>query len=242
MILRNITLAAAFSFFSAINCFAQTESELPGLWLIEHVQVGDQEMTPIARWTRIHPDGTYESGNGWLKSSEGTWVFDPVKNTFLPQETDGLIDPFGPFNIRLAEEYMTWSREEDGMNVVVTLQKIEELPQAPADQVQGLWDLTDATKDGSSIIQTFDPQNSRYIFIRWDRIYVERNAEGVRMTGYWHMNGHRPEMALLSHNEEDQPQTWQVSFNQNNTLILSGISDTNKGETLIYTRIHQFPE
>ena len=75
--------------------FAQT-GQLTGLWLIENVQVGTEEMTRVARWTRIYADGNYESGNGWLKHSTGSWKFNSSKNTFLPTAKNGPIDPAGP--------------------------------------------------------------------------------------------------------------------------------------------------
>ena len=37
--------------------------------------MGEMELTPIAKWTQINSDGSYESGNGWLKNSEGQWTF-----------------------------------------------------------------------------------------------------------------------------------------------------------------------
>jgi hypothetical protein len=37
--------------------------------------MGNNEMTPIARWMRFNKDSTQTSGNGWLQHSEGSWVF-----------------------------------------------------------------------------------------------------------------------------------------------------------------------
>jgi len=238
---RYMMLIVVILFSFTINCFAQTES-IHGLWLMEHVQVGDQEMTPVARWTKIQPDGTYESGNGWLKSSEGIWALNKAEKTFLPKETNGLIDPFGAFTVQFIENGMTWTRYEDGMEVVVTLKPIHELPKAPADSVQGVWDLVEATNGEASILNHIDPMNAHYLFLRWDRIYVARDAEGNRETGYWHMNGHRPEMTLISHSNGNEPQSWQVSINEKYNMILSGYSESNRGQTLTYIRLNQFPD
>ncbi len=35
-----------------------------GFWEIKEVKVGRKLMTPVARWTRINKDGSYQSGNG----------------------------------------------------------------------------------------------------------------------------------------------------------------------------------
>lgn len=242
MFVRYIILTAFIFLSSFISSIAQTEQSMQGLWLMEHVQVGDQEMTPVARWTRIHSDGTYESGNGWLKSSEGTWTFDKAENAFLPKETNGLTDPFGAFTVQLIENGMTWTREEEGMEVVVTLKPIQKPPKAPADSVQGLWDLVEATEGEASIINEIDSEGAQYLFIRWDRIYVARNAEGERQTGYWHMDGHRPVMTLLSHQQGQEPKSWNVSFDQQNNLVMKGASDSNRNQTFTYTRIFEFPE
>lgn len=242
MIVNKFILATAICTIITCSCYAQSESTLHGLWLMEHVQIGDQEMTPVARWTRILADGTYESGNGWLKSSEGTWTYNETDKAFLPKETNGITDPYGAFTVQPSEDGMTWSRVEDGMEVVVTLKPIDELPKAPSDNVQGLWDLVDAAEGEASALERIDPDGAHYLFIRWDRIYIERDAEGNRGSGYWHMDGHNPVMTLLSHQERQEPQSWNVSFDQQDNLVLKGASDSNRDQTLTYTRIIEFPE
>lgn len=226
----------------AATAYGTTESQVEGLWIMERVQVGGKEMTPIAKWTHIHSDGTYESGNGWLKSSEGTWTYDPAEQTFLPEETNGLIDPFGAFKVTFEGENMKWTREEERVQVTVTMRRSEELPIAPADQVQGLWDLTKVNKNGQNITDTYDPENNHYLFIRWDRVYVERTPEGDRNTGYWHMNGHNPEMTILSHNPEQASLNWTLQFEGGEILEMRGASESNEDITLFYSRIREFPD
>lgn len=217
-------------------------SAFEGLWMIENVRVGNQNMTPVAKWTRIKADGTYESGNGWLKSSEGTWTYDEADQTFLPKETNGLIDPNGAFAVSFNENNMQWKRTEEGQLVTVTLTRIRELPRSPADKLQGLWDLEQAKENDKDITQTYDPQNKQYLFIRWDRVYMERTSQGTRQTGYWHMNAHKPEMTFISHNAEQQPQSWKVEFASEKKMSMMGISDSNKGQLLIYNRLKAFPQ
>ena len=45
---------------------------ITGLWGIDKVEVGIEELTPVAKWVRINENGTYQMGNGWLQNSEGT--------------------------------------------------------------------------------------------------------------------------------------------------------------------------
>lgn len=219
----------------------QKKNPITGLWLIENVRVGDQQMTPVAKWTRIHEDGSFESGNGWLQNSAGTWTYDETAGTYAPEDPLGLEDPFGPFSVRFEGETMIWQREEEEMPVTITLTKINELPKAPADQVQGLWDLDAITQDETDITATYDPDNRNYLFFRWDRIYIARTPQGERATGYWHMNGHRPEVTLLPHSADIEPQSWRVEADDQE-LTLTGISDSNTGRTLVFKRISRFPD
>lgn len=208
------------------------------------VTVGEQNMTPVAKWTRINADGTYESGNGWLRNSEGTWTFDEHEQAFTPTETNGLEDPYGAFSISITNEgeEMTWQREEEGMMVDVTLTKINELPKAPADAIQGLWDLESVHQNDEDITDTFDPDNQYYTFIRWDRIYMLRNSEGERKTGYWHMDGHRPEMTMIPHDEGEPTERWSVSVQNDNKLVMTELTESNQHQTLIFSRIDSFPQ
>ncbi|KAA3637952.1 MAG: hypothetical protein DWQ02_05800, partial [Bacteroidetes bacterium] len=122
----------------------------------------------------------------------------------------------------------------------VTLAPIDKLPKSTADELVGLWDLIAAEKDGASIIDTYDPDGKRNIFIRWDRIYVEWNEDGHRETGYWHIHGHKPEITLLSHQKDKDAESWRVSF-EKDYLILQGISDNNKNLKLTFKRLNKFP-
>lgn len=212
-----------------------------GFWEIREVKVGSEVMTPVAKWTRINMDGSYQSGNGWLQNSEGNWTYDEKQKAFLPKETNGLSDPFGAFQVSMNNGEMVWEREEEGMTVSIVLKPIEELPQAPADRLTGLWELQQVTRDRKVVTTAFDPDNRHYIFFRWDRIYVARTPAGERATGYWHINGHRPEITLLPHREGAAPESWRIMATDTE-LKMSGISDSNEDTERIYRRIHEFPE
>lgn len=217
------------------------ENQMTRLWGVEKVSAGDQEMTPVAKWFRINEDGTYQSGNGWMQNSEGTWEYNEQNHTYLPTTKNGLLDEFGAFSVQFDNGSMNWEREEEGMNVRVTLAQLDELPKAPADFAQGLWDLEQILENGNDITADFDPDNLFYLFIRWDRIYNERNADGERTSGYWHMDGHSPEMTLMSHQKGIQPETWNVEADDS-TLILTGLSNSNQNIEMSFRRLQKFPE
>ena len=233
-----ITFLTVILFISYVTVKAQS---LVGLWEIKEVKVGDQIMTPVAKWTRIKEDHTYESGNGWLQNTTGTWTFDKGKSTFLPKAKNGIKDPFGAFQVEFQKDKMIWQREEEGMLVIVMAERVKQIPMAPADYLAGLWDLQSMKKEGADVTDAFDPDGKHYLFIRWDRIYVDRTPEGQRTTGYWHMNGHQPEITFLSHEKGKDPESWRIEVNDNQ-LIMKGISDSNREKEMIYNRIEEFPQ
>ena len=113
-------------------------------------------MTPVAKWTKINEDYSFQSGNGWLQNSAGTWKYVEEKKQFVPEDTYGLKDEYGAFTVSFSGEKMKWEREEDGMKVIVSLEKIEEIPKSSTDMLTGLWDLKEAKRDEESIAGTFD--------------------------------------------------------------------------------------
>ena len=205
------------------------------------VQVGNNEMTPVAKWTKINADGSYTTGNGWLQNGEGKWSYDATENSFLPVETNGIKDPFGAFQVRVEGKQLQWEREEEGAKVIVTLSPIEELPSSIANELKGLWGLQEVQADGAVITDRFDPEGKHYIFIRWDREYRERTVEGNRASGYWHIHGHRPELTLIPRAEGAGVERWMAEVN-NQILILKGSSEGNKGQIRTYQRLSEFPQ
>ena len=214
--------------------------EFTGLWEVEKVEVGDKNLTPVAKWTRIHADGTYESGNGWLQNSVGKWTYDAKEKSFLPKEKNGIEEGFGAFTIKVDDEKMVWSRMEEGMQVTVTWQRIEELPRTTADKVVGLWRMK----------RTVEPKRNKRLFkgsdvavfhLRWDRIYTITFRNGERQTGYWHMNGHRPVITLLPHQEGLSAESFYVKVNDE-SLTISSASEENEADHYFFDRTDKFPE
>lgn len=224
-----------------IICSHASAQEFPGLWVVEKVQVGNETMTPVAKWFRYHENGTYTGGNGGLQNDEGTWTYDKKAKAFEPKTSYGLIDPFGPFNVLETAGKMIWEREEEGMNVTVTLKRAEQLPKSPADWLVGMWGLRAAEKEGTSNLDTVDPDGKMYHFIRWDRLVIQRNTKGERKTGYWHIHGHKPEVTFLPHDDQLPAETWLVVPGPK-TLMMTGISDTNRGQVLTFERLRDFPK
>ncbi len=232
-------LVLFMTFYSSPGAKAQS---ITGLWEVKQVTVDKDTLTPVAKWMQIDGEGSYTSGNGWLQNGEGSWTFDRRSSALSMKETRGLLDPFGPFKVTFAgDSEMRWERVEEGARVLVHLQRVEKLPRSIADEVQGLWDLKEVTLGDSSLLDSLDPGNRHYLFIRWDRVYVERTASGKRATGYWHMHGHRPELTLLSHLHGRPPESWRVSVS-GNELKMTGVSETNRHIVRTYLRLRAFPD
>lgn len=227
--------------FLFLSVFTQlTAQKITGLWEVVEVKVGEETMTPVAKWFHLHKDHRYEAGNGWLQNGIGTWTYDKKKKIYTAKETNGLLDPFGGFVVSFEGTQMLWERQEEGMKVVVKLKRITALPKSTADQLQGMWQLSSMEKAEKEQIASFDPNKKFHFFFRWDRIFTQWNAEGKRSTGYWHINGHRPEITLLPHNKEKGAESWRVEI-QAEQLVLIGISDSNKGTRLTFDRKNEFP-
>lgn len=229
----------AVIFFS----FSLKKPEITGLWEITEVSVGGEIMTPVAKWTKINEDGSFQNGNGWQQNSTGAWTFDHNNQLFQfkPVHGIGFEDEEGVYKVSFKEGKMIWEGEEEGVKIVVSLQRIEKLPMSPGDQLMGLWDLTSVIKDGKDSTAAFDPDNLHYLHIRWDKIFAERTPQGERSMGYWFIRGHAPEITLLSFDKHRDHEKWRISFN-GSELTMAGISDTNKGHELRYTKISKFPE
>ena len=226
--------------FSALILFIYqvSFSQSPeGLWGVVSVDVGDQKMTPVAKWFRYKEDGTCEGGNGWTKNLVGTWNYNKKAQELSAESTNGIKDEYGAFTVSFEQNNMIWNREEDGMKVTVVLQPIDEIPASPADLVQGLWALSEVRQAGTDVTSTLDPESKQFIHIRPDKRFRLRNPDGTSVRGFWHMNGHRPLLTLINDNRTIENQVFDVLF-EDSHLIMS-----KRGEDIIYRyqRIFQFP-
>lgn len=212
-----------------------------GFWGVEKVTVGDRIVTPVAKWFQLDADQSYQSGNGWLQNDQGKWVFDLNSKSLSLHSQLGLEDEFEPFKVYVSGSEMILERKEEGMDVKVILKRIKAKPISTSDLLHGLWDLEKVEQDGKDISSAFDPEGKYYLFIRWDRIYSNRNAAAERKSGFWHIDAHKPELTLLPHESEAQAMTWKVEVTEAQ-LRLSGISRENEGKEMFFRRLHQFPD
>ncbi|WP_075342268.1 hypothetical protein [Tenacibaculum agarivorans] len=236
MIKKQRRFVAVLVIFFTVQIFAQKE-KIIGFWQIEKVVVGDKNRTPVAKWTKINNDGTYQSGNGWLQNSKGKWNYDTKTNQYSTIDSLGILDEFGGFDISFQHTKMYWKREEEGAKVEVTLVPIQELPISPADYLVGIWELIDMKKNNKNIVN--NENKSQKLFIRWDRIYINFNQGKKKLTGYWHIHGHKPEITFIPHSKTQQIESWRVVVDKEQLLLL-GISETNRNVERRYIRRNTF--
>jgi len=220
----------------SIQSYGQAPEKLVGLWLVGNVNIGDEVMTPNAKWTRLNEDYTQESGNGWFQHSVGSWEFDEVSNQLKIITENGLDDPFGGFSISWHEEQMIWKRMEEGMEVVVTLEKIDELPLTYANQMLGLWKPEQATGEGPFFRE--DLNESDYLFIRWDGKFVVGTDEG-KTYGVYNVYAHKPEVELIPYGGMDRT-FWSIYFLDDGVKIT--LLNSEEKVTRTFQRIKKFPK
>ena len=189
---------------------ASLGQSVQGFWEVKEVKIGSEIKTPVAKWIKVNQDGNYQSGNGWLQNSEGTWSYDKSRNSYLPVETNGLEDKYGAFSVTFKNAQMVWEREEDGLHVSMKLERITKLPEQRRMFLLVYGILRNVLKNGSSEKSSIDPNNQQYIFMRWDRMYVKRTSNGDKRMGIWHMNAHRPEVTLISDTQDKKSESWTV--------------------------------
>jgi hypothetical protein len=204
-------------------------AQVEGLWVVRQVQVGEETMTPLAKWFDFASDGSYTAGNGWLQNDYGTWSADAERKELAADTRIGIRDQAGPFRYSVTDSTMQWQREEEGQLVTIDLSRAEEPPLHPADAVVGLWQREN---------EAGAPETGHQLFLRWDRIFIENDPEQGRQTGYWHVQAHNPELGLIYHDTERPRTYWRLTTSADQ-LVLENVHD---GRRRTYRRIQQFPE
>ena len=228
------------SVISVMAASLATSAQVDGLWLVNSVMVGAEDKTPVARWFRLE-HGTQVSGNGWQQHSAGTYTWNKKTSEVSFETFNEPREDFGAFKVDRKGNAMTWTRKEEGVVVKVELELTTTLPQSTADQIKGLWDLVSATRLGTDVLKQTDPDGNQFIFIRWDRMYVKQQSSDEQVRGYWFMNAHQPELKFFSQDNEQDSETWTVSFDMDK-LVLTGTSESVKDLVLVYTRMAEFPK
>lgn len=225
----------------AVGCMMAScgSHQVTGLWKVEEVRVGTQEMGPVARWVRFHPDGSQVSGNGWKQHSAGTWEMDGRTNKLAVINANGLDDPYGPFRVSWAKDTMQWTRDEDGTLVTIVLIPVEKLPMAPADRLLGLWEMKRAFMESTDITDSLQRDGMRTLFFRWDNRFVLQEGSSEQERGYYVTHAHRNQVELIFHGTEER-QRWEFEAGARELTMR-----TEMNEHLVkitYQRIRQFPE
>ena len=219
-----------------------TTNKMSGLWVVEKVTVGEEEMTPIARWMKFNKDRTQESGNGWVQHSIGSWNYDRSDKTLQITNSNGFKDSYGPFLASIEKEKMTWQRKEEGQTVTVSLKRSNSIPAAPANKLLGVWDLVKAEEDGKDITKDLDPHGKRYLFIRWDHLFTVQHSPEGRISGFYQVNGHQPVIEFIHSGKETKRSQWSFEVEKESLILKTRDSPKSKKLKRIYKRIDYFPQ
>jgi hypothetical protein len=205
--------------------YISNSQEIVGLWLVEQVSIGEESMTPQARWMRFNEDKSQQSGNGWTQHSIGFYQFNEETHKLKIINSNGLEDLFDDFTVQFSKDKMSWTRIEDGQDVLVQLKKIKQLPAFGRDQILGAWENSN------------DSENK--IFFRWDQVFVKTTKNGQKHYGVYKFHAHKPEVELIYYNEDCKREYLKYNFEGNN-LILSNIKSKEHNE-ILYSRTNSFP-
>ena len=220
-----VSMGLFFAHFPSIG------QDVTGLWQVEEVKVGDEKMTPVARWMRFNEDGTQESGNGWLKHSEGTYTYNSEKSTLKTVNTNGLADANPAFDVAFQKGLMIWNRMEDGQNVEVRLKSIETLPTSPANQLLGLWEINQSEGNTTD-------QGKGTFFIRWDNMFVYTHSSGEKKYGVYKCHGHKNEIELIYYGDDCRREWWNFTHEDDR---LRNVNTKNESQFYVLNRINEFP-
>jgi hypothetical protein len=224
-----IVLCVVISF---VSC--QKPNPIEGMWQVESVSMGDQSMTPIARWMHFKANNTQVSGNGWLQHSYGTWSM--KDNQLFVEDTNGINDNPDPFSVDIQENSMTWIRVEDGQEVKVSLKRITKLPQSEGNKLMGLWKLNSFVNEGNDMTVVINPDEKSMLHLRWDNTYVRHNMPQGKKYGIYKIHGHKPEIQLVNYGNEPQFSFWAFSFDGDKLTLTS----TDNKSVMTFERITEY--
>ena len=213
------------------------KAQIHGLWETTSVKVGDEIMTPIAKWSNLHQDGTFTSGNGWLQNSDGTWEYDQESNELQMTIVTGFENKFGPFKVEMVNsEEMIWTRYENGELVTVVNKRITSVQKNPATMAVGLWMVTEAIFGNQVKTDEFKESEFHAVFVRWDNLLQEITTEG-RRSGMWRIDAHRPVIDILYYDGSKPLQYWDLDFENENSMTWK-----RGGMIISFERLTSFPE
>ena len=215
----------------------QKENAINGLWVVKKVKMGNQEMTPIARWMKFNADSTQTSGNGWLQHSVGSWSYKIDSKLLKVENFNGVVDDFNdPFKVDFSDKNMIWKRKEGDFDVTITLEKINKIPTSEANKLYGLWKFESIFENGKEISVSLNPSKKAMLFLRWDNTYELRNYPVGELYGIFKTHAHRLQIDMVSYSKIPKYQFYEFKLEGNNLLLNSTISD----KQIKLTRINQF--
>ena len=203
-----------------ISSVITSNAQIEGLWNVIDVTVGEEIMTPTAKWTRFKADGSYESGNGWQKNSEGNWSLNKETMELTLDETYDVYEDAPPFIIAQKANTMTWIRMEHGEKVKVNLEKIEEILQAPCDKLVGIGEFKSIDDKENLMERTSQLYGINQIRFRWDKVFNAQLEEGKKIGGFWRPHPHKNKTTLMFFDENFAYEHWKTEF-EHNKLIFS---------------------
>lgn len=223
--------------FVVISCKDNVKSKntITGLWKVNKVKIGDNLMTPVARWMQFNKDSTQISGNGWLKHSEGVYSLFS-KNQLSIRNSNGLLDESGPFSIEIENNKMTWHRIEEEQNVFVYLEKTSKRPASPGNQLIGLWKLQNISIANKDVTLNENPNNIQTLYLSWDNVFREHNLPNGKRVGVYKIHGHKPELQMVNYGKNPQFSFWKFSITKSILVLTS----TDKNIVKKYKRIYKF--
>ncbi len=206
-------------------------SSIVGLWEVTQVTVGIDTMTPKAKWFEFLTDGTLSSGNGWLQNYLGSFNYDEDTQELL-QASQGVVDEYSAFQIKIVDKSMTWQRTEEGQPVKISLTRASKKPLGPWDLLVGRWTLEKAeglNPETGAVVSEYAMRPEAYIF-RWDREYrkFDENNERSETGIFWQIGAHSAELSIIS-NEGKSTVKWALEFIDNQMIwIQKGDTETMK--------------
>lgn len=202
-----------------ISTSIQLSAQISGLWEATKVQVGTEELTPVAKWTLFNENGSFTTGNGWLQNGDGSWSFNQQSSQISLTTITGFEDEFGAFTIDfVSDDFMNWKRMENGEEVIVSYQRIKEIPKDLRTNVVGLWQLDVVWEGEKDITKTYTKGESLFFHIRWDNLINMMSPEG-RTSGMWRIDAHRPTLDILYYDEKKSLDYWALSFEDENQMV-----------------------
>ena len=205
-----------------------------GLWTVFSVELAGQHMTPQAKWSHFYKDGRYVDGNGWQQHHTGAWRLDADRRTFTTTPDQGPADDLGPFQLSFRGDTMIWQRTEEGEMVTVNWIRTEDLPAAPRNRIQGLWEISFCSTARLSREAANDKANACSLFFRWDDRY-SMTVDGETTGGFYIAHGHRPEVILLPYDDEIEPTRYRIE------VLDDGVRLVGKSEELVLKPLMESP-